>query len=198
MLPPAALLPASMLGPQLASRVGGEQLARVEPMLRDCAREDRVKLAAKLRDVRAAVVPEGAAVRHVREREDLLYAAVAVRGDNEDVAWQGGRRRLGQAKDDVVMELALRPVGHEVITPEAALHLVEQGAEDQATRKVGDGIVHATMLPLCHSRTSRSPARTQRPCHRGICCQCGRNGGVALETVDKKALSERWTQWSSG
>jgi hypothetical protein len=68
LLPAATLLSASILGAQLTTSVGGEQLAWVEPMLRDGSGEDRAKLAAKLRDLGAAVVPEGVAVRNVRER----------------------------------------------------------------------------------------------------------------------------------
>jgi hypothetical protein len=46
-----------------------------------------------------------------------------------------------------MMELALRPVGDQVVAAEAELHLVEQGAEDEAAGEVGDGIVVITPPP---------------------------------------------------
>jgi dihydroxyacetone kinase len=77
-------------------------------------------------------VPEGAATRHIVEREDFLHAAVAVGGDDEHEALCVGRRGLGHAEDHVVVKLALRPVGDQIVSAEATLNLVEQGAEDEA------------------------------------------------------------------
>jgi hypothetical protein len=39
------------------------------------------------------------------------------------------RSAISRAEDDVVVELALRPVGDQVVPAEPALHLVEQRAE---------------------------------------------------------------------
>jgi hypothetical protein len=74
------------------------------------------------------VVPEGATVRDVREREDLLHAAVAVSCDDEDAAGKGRRCGVREAEDDVAVELALRPVRDQVVAAEAACHFVEKDA----------------------------------------------------------------------
>ena len=71
------------------------------------------------------MVPEGEAIRQVGEGKDLLHAAVAVRSDDEDATRQDGRGGLGQPEDDVVVELALRPVVDQVVAAEAALHFLE-------------------------------------------------------------------------
>ena len=58
------------------------------------------EVAGELACVGAAVVPEREAVRHVREREDLLDAAVAVRRDDQDGARQRTRRGGGEAQHE--------------------------------------------------------------------------------------------------
>ncbi len=93
-LPPAALLPLPILGAELAAGVRAEELARIEPVLRSGSSKDRRQIPAKIGNAGAAVVPEPGAIRHLLEAEDLLYAAVAVRGDDEDTAGQLGRREL--------------------------------------------------------------------------------------------------------
>src|SRR4029079_3807047 len=56
--PAATHLPSTILRPKLASRVGHEQLAGIEPMFGGRATEDRRERAGEIGDVRAAVVPE--------------------------------------------------------------------------------------------------------------------------------------------
>src|SRR5580700_10352826 len=57
-LPPASVLAAAVLRPQLAPRVAREKLARVEPVLRHGVRQDGPELAAKRTDGGAPVVPQ--------------------------------------------------------------------------------------------------------------------------------------------
>jgi hypothetical protein len=131
-------------------------------VLRDRAPEDRPEVTAELRDGRTAVVPEGATVWDVQERQDLFHSTVAVRGDDENASRQDGRRRVGQSEDDVVVKLPLRPVGDQVVAAEAALDLVKQGAEDEAAGEVDYGIVHALMEARPRRGASTRPLAENR------------------------------------
>jgi len=86
-----------MFGSKFAPSVGGKQFARVEPVLRRRAGEDRRQFAVELRDGRAAMVPERCTVGHVLEAHDLFDAAVAVRSHDEDATGKLGRRELRQS-----------------------------------------------------------------------------------------------------
>lgn len=132
-----------MLRPKLAPRVGSEQLTRVEPVLRLRTPQDRRELASELRHGRTSRVPQRSAVRYLREAEDLFDATVAVRRDDQHGARGLSARRLGDPQHHVVVELALGPVGDELVAAEEARQLVEDGTEDQATGEVFDGNGHA-------------------------------------------------------
>lgn len=125
-----------MLGEQLAPRIRCEQLARVEPVHGHRARERRGGLARKIGASRTAVRPERGAVGRRVEREDLLHAAVAVRRDDEDET-----RR--ETNDDVVMELALRPMIDELERTdrfeERAEHERTGERIDESLERHGDG-----------------------------------------------------------
>jgi len=84
------------------------------------------------------MVPERSAVGDVREGEDLLDAAVAVRRHDEDPAGRSRDGARGQSQDEVVVELALRPVGDELVPSEALGEIGEERAEDEVAGEVVD------------------------------------------------------------
>src|SRR6202012_3070031 len=63
--PAAAFLALAGLGTDLASRTGAEELAGIDPVLGDRPRENGAQLAVEIREIRAAMVPEGLAIRHL-------------------------------------------------------------------------------------------------------------------------------------
>jgi hypothetical protein len=145
-----------VLGPELAARVRGKEFARIEPVLGGRTREDRGELTGEGLDLGAAVVPEGPAVRHLGEAEDLLDAAVAVGRDEQDGPGEVARRRSGEPEDDVVVELALRPVGGELVAAEARGDVVEQGTEDERAREGVDHGDHRAIVRTGGAAASRT------------------------------------------
>lgn len=102
-LPAAASGSAAELGAELAAGVFEEQLAGVEVMHGRGARAKRRKVALELRIVGASPPPQGPTIRNLVEEQELLDPAIAVRGNDQHLV-------VGQAQDDVMVELALRPV----------------------------------------------------------------------------------------
>jgi hypothetical protein len=84
------------------------------------------------------MVPKRAAARDLAEAEDLLDTAVAIGRDDQHAPRQLVGRRRRKANDDVVVELALRPVFDEVVAAKAAGEVIEKGAEHQLGGKIGD------------------------------------------------------------
>jgi hypothetical protein len=91
------VLSLTIFGSQFTSGVGGEQLARIEPVLRRRASEDRHQFPVELGDGGTAMMPERCAVGHVLESYDLFDASVAVRGHDDDATGKFGCRELRQA-----------------------------------------------------------------------------------------------------
>jgi hypothetical protein len=127
-----------MLFTVFAACVGREKLTRIEPVNRLGARERGRGRCVELRIARAAKRPERGAFGHLRKTENLFDAAVAVRRDDEDRTRKIFRVDL---EDDVVMELALRPMADEIERAVTRSELVEDGAEDQCAREgIDDGM----------------------------------------------------------
>lgn len=81
--------------------------------------------------------PERGPKRHVVEAEDLLHAAVAVGGHDEDTSWEVAAPD-GEPQHDVVVELALLPVLDELEGSVRTSHVVEKGAENERPRESFD------------------------------------------------------------
>jgi hypothetical protein len=118
------VLPLAVLLAELAAGVRTEEVARIEPVRRDRATEERRKLTGEIRDVRAAPMPEGPAIGHRLESEHLLHAAVAVGRHDEDDS-------VRDSNDDVVVELALLPVVEELVAAVPRAKLLEERSEDE-------------------------------------------------------------------
>lgn len=131
-------------------------------MLGDRTGEDRPQRASELAHVGAAVVPERATVGHLREREHLFDAPVAVRGNDENASGQPRSGGLGEPEHDVVMKLALSPVGDEVVAAKAPLHRGEQTAENQAPGEGFHLIVHRLSVTAAPVRGQSRPASVHR------------------------------------
>jgi hypothetical protein len=158
-LPAAPVLPTAVLGAQFAPRVRREQFAWIEPVLRDRAGEDGAELSVEVAQVGAAVMPEGTPVGHVRQAQDLLDAAVAVRRDDQDASRElrSGRRR--QSKHDVVVKLALRPVRNELIASKPGHEVAEKDAEHPVASKAGDLFVTGRVRGSSHTSLDVPPGR---------------------------------------
>ena len=128
-LPTAAELTFSELGAELAARVWSEQLAWIKPVLGGDAREYRGQFSGKIGDVGTALVPKSRAAGCLVKAEYFLDAAVAVSSDDEDAARE--ITRGGQVQHDVVVELALDPVGEDFVTTVARRQVLKQGAEHE-------------------------------------------------------------------
>ena len=128
----AARLATAVFRLELAARVGTEQLARVEPVVRRGALQDFRKRSGKFTHPRAAPVPERRALRNFVEAQHFLHAAVAVRCDRKDLA--GQRFLVVEAHDDVVMKLALSPMIDEIVSAESRAQRLEQ-----ISRTIGTG-----------------------------------------------------------
>jgi hypothetical protein len=117
-----------------------KELARIEPVHGDGSREDGAELSGELEGTRASVVPESVAIGHLREADDFLHAPVAVCRDDENASREACIFR--KADDDVVVELALRPVSDEVVTAVASLEFLEEGAQYEVTCEGIDVVSH--------------------------------------------------------
>jgi len=140
LLPAAAELSFSKLLSELTSCVGRKQLTRIEPMVSDSSVEDDRQLAEKLGTLRAAKSPKTESVRRTLQRDDLFDAAVAVSGDDENRARE--ERSGWDAKDDVVMKLALLPMVHELVGTEDVDQQVEEGAQHHGVGETLQQRVH--------------------------------------------------------
>jgi hypothetical protein len=161
-LPAAPLLQAPELWPELAASVGPEELAWVEPVLGDRSAEDGRQSAPERWNPRTAMVPERAPVGDLGEGEHLFDPPVAVRGDDEDRPRKIRGGALGQAQDEVVMELALHPVGDELVAAVPRDQVFEERSEHQLAGQAKDRFVHGLNLrdqPLA----CQSPERMTRP-----------------------------------
>jgi hypothetical protein len=116
------------LGFELASGVWKKELARVEPVLGSGGREYRWQVPGEVRIVGTAVMPEREGVNLAVETENFLHAAVAVGGDDEVIAGEGGRCVVNTNKD-VVVELALLMVFEQVILTPVLTNLLEEAAQ---------------------------------------------------------------------
>ena len=147
-----------MLRQQLASCVGHEQLARIEPVhghgtskrLRGRRRELGIR--------RTSQRPKRAALRNFGKRQNLFDAAIAVRRYDED--WPRKRAvDLGfvNAENDIMMKLALRPVRDELERAELLAHFFEKAPEHQGRSKpVDERIVpHSLRMARTATRASR-------------------------------------------
>src|SRR5205085_11020635 len=112
--PTAARLAATELGTKLGARVFAEELARVDPVRGARGREQRQRRQRRT-GRRAAVGPQGEPVGNLAERGDLFDAAVAVGAHDEHGAHELARA-FGHAENEIVVELALLPVGEKIVT----------------------------------------------------------------------------------
>lgn len=124
-----------MLWLQLAAGIGGEQLARIEEVRRDRAAEHLGKDPGEIGGLGTPPAPEGVARGNLREAQDLFDATIAVRRHHEDVARQPLRVGARHADDDVVVELALRPVFEKLEGSDIVAQKLEQLAERSGVRE---------------------------------------------------------------
>lgn len=125
--PASAALPLSEFLTILAARVGAQQLTRIEPVLRARRSHQRRRIARKLWIVRAARMPQGAALWKRFEARDFFHAAIAVRGHNQNLATQS-RSCSFHAQDHVVVKLALLPMIDELVCPPTTTNFIEHTA----------------------------------------------------------------------
>lgn len=107
--PSTASLALAMLMAQLTPGIGREEIAGIEPMHRAGARQNGRNCTGELGVVRTPIVPQREPIRHVSETKELLHAAIAIGGNDQNATWQL-RRGAPKPEHDIVMELALRPV----------------------------------------------------------------------------------------
>jgi signal peptidase II len=129
-----------------ASRVRAEELARVEPVRSRCGRQDVGQLAGELGVLRAARVPESKSVGNVGEAKHFFDSAVTVRAHDENRPGKIGRGRW-DPHDDVVVELALLPMIHELVSTPAVANAIQERAEEECARQV----LHRLVLPCLHA-----------------------------------------------
>lgn len=133
-----------MLRAELASRIRRQKLAGIEPVMRASESEEQRDRTFEIGVVRTPMSPQGPTLRDFRERQNLLDATVAVGRDDENGAGKV-EGLVVQAKDDVVMELALLPMCQQIESAVALANLLEEGAEDHRAGEVLQG-GHARIL----------------------------------------------------
>jgi hypothetical protein len=157
--PSAASLPIAKFGFQFAASVGGEQLARLKPMLGSRRREHCGKLPRKLGVLRTSEVPERSRIHRLVKTEDFLDPAIAVGGDDEVLARQ---RRLDvcNANHHVVMKFALLMVDEQVI----GAPVLPNRFEERANHAFGSEFLQEGFCCLHHRRSvARSSYSTMAP-----------------------------------
>jgi hypothetical protein len=96
-------------------------------------------------------MPEGSAVGHGVERENLFDSAVAIRRDDEDLT----RKTATFARDshdNIVVEFALFPMIEQFISPKANAYLFEQRAQNEGVSQFLNDRVHARWLSSTEPR----------------------------------------------
>lgn len=112
---------------QLAACVGRQERAGIEPVDGACGAAERRKRSAELWIVWAPAAPQGISCRQFVEAQDLFYAAIAVRGDDDDPAWE--RRAGRQSQEEIVVELTLLPMVQELVAPASGAERSQEGVE---------------------------------------------------------------------
>jgi hypothetical protein len=109
--------------PILATRIGTEKLARVEPVLRSRDGQDVWEGSRKLRIVRASGVPQRFLGRQFGKTQNLFHASVAVGRDDKDRSGKVGR--ASHTNDYVVVKLPLLPMIEQLVRSPAMTKGVE-------------------------------------------------------------------------
>jgi hypothetical protein len=95
------------------------------------------------------MTPQSASRRGLVEAEDLLDAAVAVRGHDQDRPRQLALRI--DSEQQIVMKLTLLPMVEDLVATESPAHVVEERTQAKVLGKLIDG--HPVSLP--HARHRR-------------------------------------------